>query len=79
MTAHTDSTKTNQLILFQLQQLPETRKQEVLDFIGYLFSKHQIGKTPTKKNRPQFGRTKGKYRMAEDFDAPLEIFKDYME
>ena len=25
-----------------------------------------------------FGCAKGKYRMAEDFDAPLEDFKDYM-
>jgi len=25
-----------------------------------------------------FGCSKGKYRMAEDFDAPLDDFKDYM-
>jgi len=25
-----------------------------------------------------FGCSKGKYRMADDFDAPLEDFKDYM-
>jgi len=28
--------------------------------------------------RGGFGCAKGKYRMAEDFDAPLEDFKDYM-
>jgi hypothetical protein len=27
---------------------------------------------------PVFGCSKGKYRLAEDFDAPLEDFKDYM-
>ena len=27
---------------------------------------------------PVFGCSKGKYRMAEDFDAPIEDFKDYM-
>ena len=27
---------------------------------------------------PVFGCSKGQYRMAEDFDAPLEDFKDYM-
>ena len=27
---------------------------------------------------PVFGCAKGKYRMADDFDAPLEDFKDYM-
>ena len=26
----------------------------------------------------EFGCSKGKYRMADDFDAPLEDFKDYM-
>jgi hypothetical protein len=25
-----------------------------------------------------FGCSKGKYRMADDFDDPLEAFKDYM-
>lgn len=67
----------DQLIAFQLQQLPDALKKEVLDFIGALFSKHNL--KPTKKNKPQFGSAKGKYKMSEDFDAPLEIFKDYME
>ncbi|MCL2765504.1 MAG: DUF2281 domain-containing protein [Treponema sp.] len=30
------------------------------------------------KKVPVFGCSKGKYRMADDFDAPLEDFKDYM-
>ena len=30
------------------------------------------------KKVPVFGCSRGKYRMAEDFDAPLEDFKDYM-
>jgi hypothetical protein len=33
------------------------------------------------KEQPQervYGCSKGKYHMAEDFDAPLEDFKDYM-
>jgi len=37
--------------------------------------------TPAKteqKKVPVFGCAKGKYRMTEDFDAPLEDFKDYM-
>jgi antitoxin (DNA-binding transcriptional repressor) of toxin-antitoxin stability system len=29
--------------------------------------------------RPQFGSAKGKIWMADDFDAPLEEFKEYME
>lgn len=27
----------------------------------------------SEKNHPQFGSAKGKYQMAEDFDAPLDI------
>jgi hypothetical protein len=33
---------------------------------------------PEPQKVPVFGCAKGKYRMAEDFDAPLEDFKDYM-
>jgi antitoxin (DNA-binding transcriptional repressor) of toxin-antitoxin stability system len=31
------------------------------------------------EGRPQFGSTKGMIWMADDFDAPLEDFKEYME
>ena len=37
--------------------------------------------TPANTGQPKvpvFGCARGKYRMAEDFDAPLEDFKDYM-
>jgi hypothetical protein len=68
---------TEQLVLRQFQQLPENMKQEVLDFIGYLWSKYNTQKP--QKNRPKFGSAKGKYQMSADFDAPLDIFKDYME
>ena len=68
---------TEQIVLRQLQQLPEELKQEALDFIGYLWTKYQ--KQKVKKNRPQFGSAKGKYVMSDDFDAPLDVFKEYME
>ncbi|MBC7528336.1 MAG: DUF2281 domain-containing protein [Chthonomonadaceae bacterium] len=31
------------------------------------------------KPRPRFGSGKGIFRMAHDFDAPLEDFREYME
>lgn len=34
---------------------------------------------PTEKPRPRFGSAKGLIVMADDFDAPLEDFKEYME
>ena len=33
---------------------------------------------PEPQKERVFGCSKGKYRMADDFDAPLEDFKDYM-
>jgi hypothetical protein len=33
---------------------------------------------PERKKEREFGCAKGKYRMADDFDAPLEDLKDYM-
>jgi prevent-host-death family protein len=32
-----------------------------------------------KRPRPRFGSGKGVFRMAPDFDEPLEDFKEYME
>ncbi len=32
-----------------------------------------------KSTRPRFGSAKGRIKMAEDFDAPLEEFREYME
>ncbi|OAV66028.1 hypothetical protein Barb6_02696 [Bacteroidales bacterium Barb6] len=31
------------------------------------------------KRTPVFGCAKGQFQMADDFDAPLEDFKEYME
>jgi antitoxin (DNA-binding transcriptional repressor) of toxin-antitoxin stability system len=35
--------------------------------------------TTTAKPRPKFGSAKGLIKMSDDFDEPLEDFKDYME
>ncbi len=69
---------TEQAIFRQLQLMPPSLQKEVLDFIGYLLMKHNFEQKPDKK-RPKFGSAKGRYHMAPDFDAPLEIFKEYME
>ena len=74
------------LVLLQLKQLPDNLKQEVLDFIGYLFSKHQSGTQkslfstalPPTKQKPAFGCGAVKIKIAPDFDAPLDDFKEYM-
>ena len=57
----------------------------VINYNGIPFSAvaipEQVGKTPRETVRQRFGRgcMKGKMWMADDFDAPLEDFKEYME
>jgi len=55
----------------KINSLPDNLKKEVQDFVEFLQNK-------TKKdseNKPRvFGSLKGKIKMAEDFDAPMEDF-----
>jgi hypothetical protein len=65
------------LIISKLQSLPEKLKIEALNFIEHLVNK-QKGEKDNKKV-PKFGSAKCKYKMSEDFDEPLNDFKEYME
>jgi hypothetical protein len=57
-----------------LQHLPESVVAEVLDFVQFLEQKHQRSAQPPARE-PGSGR--GQVWMADDFDAPMEDFKDY--
>lgn len=60
----------------QITALPNNLKKEVEDFIAFLQSKAE----PEKKNiRRTYGYAKGFFTMSDDFDEPLEDFKEYME
>ncbi len=64
-------------IYIKLATLPDEMKKEVDDFVEFLKSK-----TTTKKisNGPRkAGLAKGLIQMREDFDEPLDDFKEYME
>ncbi|GAP98322.1 type II toxin-antitoxin system VapB family antitoxin [Leptolyngbya sp. NIES-2104] len=66
-------------ILKSLQQLPEPLQQEVLHYVEFL--KARYAQTPSEekpKKRGALGSWKGKIIMSDDFDAPLEDFRDYM-
>ncbi|NJO16312.1 MAG: DUF2281 domain-containing protein [Thioploca sp.] len=68
----------DQLIISKIQQLHSTYlKQELLFFLDYLLTKQHADKKLIKKP-PQFGCAKGTFKLAEDFDEPLEDFKNYM-
>ncbi len=64
----------------QLSSLPENIRQQVLDFIAFLMRQEQ-GSDPERKGgrkTPVLGLAKGMVVVPDDFDAPLDDFKEYM-
>lgn len=68
---------TEEMILAEIQQLPETLKLEVLHFVRFL--RQEKIQSQSELSERVFGLSKGRYKLADDFDAPLEDFKEYME
>ena len=62
----------------QLSSLPEDVRKQVLDFIEMLMKRHEENPVESQPKKRPIGMFKGKIRMADDFDAPLDDFKDYM-
>jgi hypothetical protein len=63
-----------ELVYEHLKNLPESVAAEVLDFVQFLERKHE-GASPSQPRQP--GSARGQIWVAEDFDAPLDDFKDY--
>jgi hypothetical protein len=66
----------------QLESLPEEVRSKVLAFIEDLMQqweqrKHGQQGKPRRKRRTA-GLMKGQIHIAEDFDTPLDDFKEYM-
>jgi hypothetical protein len=64
-------------LLETLQKLPKSLQQEVLHYAEYLAAKYAAETHPQK--RSSFGSWQGQMTIADDFDAPLEDMKEYME
>jgi|688.fasta_scaffold159470_2 mRNA-degrading endonuclease RelE of RelBE toxin-antitoxin system len=60
----------------QLGSLPEDVRKQVLDFIEFLMERKKRPEEPKKKRIA--GLAKGMITIPDDFDEPLEDFKDYM-
>jgi hypothetical protein len=67
---------TEKMILSEIYQLPENLKKEVLHFIIFLKQDFSVKNTKQPKRERVFGRSKGRYTLAPDFDAPLDDFKE---
>ncbi|KQM75923.1 hypothetical protein ASE74_20210 [Pedobacter sp. Leaf216] len=59
----------------EINSLPLNLGQEVADFVEFLKTKHP--NKPNLKSR-EFGYAKGKIKLSDDFDEPLEMFADYI-
>lgn len=59
----------------QISALPSALKKQVSDFVANLKKK---SKANTEIKERQFGYAKGFFKISDDFDEPLEDFKEYM-
>ena len=66
---------TDRQLYSQISSLPPDLKKEVSDFVEFL---KQKAKLKVKVEERKFGYAQGFFKMAPDFDEPLEDFKDYM-
>jgi hypothetical protein len=65
-------------LLSKINTLPSEKRKEVEDFIDFLIQKLEREETKKPLTKRQFGYAKGFFKMSDDFDEPLEDFKDYM-
>ena len=68
-------------IIHKLETLPKELVTEVEDFIDFLKAKHAKKQLPenTKVEEPRalYGAAKGLFIIPEDFNGPLDDFKEY--
>jgi hypothetical protein len=69
---------TEKEILAHLHNLPERLKTEVLHYIAFLSDRYVPAGEAPKRYKRKFGSAAGKYKMAPDFNEPLDDFKEYM-
>lgn len=63
-------------IYLKLATLPDEMKKEVDDFVDFLKSKNILQEKAQMERKA--GLAKGLIQMKEDFDEPLDDFKEYM-
>jgi hypothetical protein len=66
---------TNTSLKLEINSLPKALRAEVADFVEFLKKKSKI---KSKLKAREFGFAKNKIVLSEDFDEPLDEFKNYM-
>ncbi|NOQ35190.1 MAG: DUF2281 domain-containing protein [Methylococcaceae bacterium] len=69
-------------LIEEIKQVPSDKLAEIYDLVHY-FRLGLLQEKPTteqiiRHKTPKFGFAKGTFKMADDFDEPLDDFKDYM-
>ncbi len=66
----------NTLELIQkIDSLPENKKEEVLDFVDFMLTRIEL---KSLKRKPVFGSGIGMLKLKDNFDDPIDDFKEYM-
>lgn len=77
----TESQNTLHQAIAHLQSLPPKAQAQVFDFIEFLFSRsnkdYPEGYVQLSHKKRQAGSLAGQITLVDDFDAPLQDFKDY--
>lgn len=63
----------NIVLYTKLSNLPDNMKSEVSNFIDFLLNKNKR----TSNAKAKFGSAKGMFKLKNNFDDPIEDFKDY--
>jgi len=66
---------TNTSLKIEINSLPKSLRDEVADFVAFLKAKNKASQSVHYR---EFGFAKGKIHLSDDFDEPLDMFKDYM-
>ena len=62
-------------LVAKLEKLPPEQLAKIEDLVDSWMNEQSLGAIPEKR---RFGVFKGKIMMSDDFDEPLEDFKEYM-
>lgn len=63
----------------KISLLPQEKLSKLLNYIEFLLIKDLIvERKPELRRKPKFGSAKGTFKMAADFDNPMEDFSEYM-
>lgn len=65
-------------LFLKISSLPEDVRKQVIELIDRLMKNHAPEAEPPLSKR-KLGLLKGKIKISDDFDAPLDDMKDYME